>query len=157
MAPPEQKRIIILYKDLLQAWNERNATDFAAMFTSDGSSVGFDGSQMNGRREIHSELKRIFADHETSTYVAKVREIRQLRPFVTLLRAVVGMVPPGQTELNPAANAVQSVVAVEREGELRIALLHNTPAAFHGRPELAQELTAELSEVLRRGDLVAEG
>jgi uncharacterized protein (TIGR02246 family) len=154
---PEQTRIFLLYKDLLQAWNERSARDFAVLFMSDGNSVGFDGSQLDGRRQIESELKRIFADHETAAYVAKIREIRELRPFVTLLRAIVGMVPPGQTELNPAANAVQSLVAVEREGELRIALLHNTPAAFHGRPEAAEQLTAELTEVLRRGDLVAEG
>jgi uncharacterized protein (TIGR02246 family) len=154
---PEQTRVFLLYKDLLQAWNERNATDFAAMFTSDGNSVGFDGSQMSGRREIQKELKRIFADHETASYVAKVREIRELRPFVTLLRAVAGMVPPGSGELNPAANAIQIVVAVEREGEVRIALLQNTPAAFHGRPELAEQLTAELTEVLRSGGVVAEG
>jgi uncharacterized protein (TIGR02246 family) len=153
---PEQTRVLLLYKDLIQAWNDRNATDFAAMFTSDGNSVGFDGSQMNGRREIHSEVKRIFADHDTATYVAKVKEIRELRPFVMLLRAVVGMVPPGGNELNPAANAIQSMVAVEREGETRIALLQNTPAAFHGRPELGEELTAELTKVLRSGEVVVE-
>jgi len=37
---------------------------------------------------------------------------------------------------------------------LRVALLHNTPAAFHGRPELAEELTRELTEVLRTGQVV---
>jgi uncharacterized protein (TIGR02246 family) len=154
---PGQTRIFLLYKDLIQAWNERNASDFAAMFTSDGNSVGFDGSQMDGRRQIHKELTRIFADHETASYVTKVREIRELRPFVTLLRAVAGMVPPGGGELNPGANAIQSMVAVEREGEVRVALFHNTPAAFHGRPELAEQLTAELTDVLRRGEIVAEG
>jgi len=75
--------------------------------------------------------------------------------MVTLVRAVVGMIPPGQSQLNPAANAIQSVVIVEKEGEFKIALLHNTPAAFHGRTELAEQLTEELREVLRSGGIVA--
>ena len=37
---------------------------------------------------------------------------------------------------------------------MRIALLHNTPAAFHGRPELAEELTRELTDVLRSGLII---
>jgi hypothetical protein len=66
------------------------------------------------------------------------------------------MVPPGQKELNPAVSAIQSVVLVEDGGEWRVALLHNTPAAFHGRPEMAQQLTEELTEVVRSGHIVRE-
>jgi uncharacterized protein (TIGR02246 family) len=127
------------------------------LFTEDGSCVGFDGSQMNGRAEIASTLRDIFTHHKTASYVARVRETRELAPGVTLIRAVVGMVPPGQSALNPAVNAVQSVVTVSRDGGAKIALLHNTPAAFHGRPELAEQLTRELTEVLQNGrTLVAD-
>jgi hypothetical protein len=67
-------------------------------------------------------------------------------------------VPPGKAELNPSVNAVQSLVVIGRRADVRIALLHNTPAAFHGRPELASQLTLELTDVLRSGRiLVAEG
>jgi uncharacterized protein (TIGR02246 family) len=147
---------VSVYLQLLEAWNGRRAHDFAALFTGDGSSVGFDGSPMNGRAEIASALEAIFAHHQTASYVAKVREVRSLRPGVTLLRAVVGMVPPGQKELNSAVSAIQSVVLVEDGGEWRVALLHNTPAAFHGRPEMAQQLTEELTEVVRSGHIVRE-
>ena len=157
MPASDPQRIVNIYKDMLDAWNRRSARDFANLFAPDANVVGFDGSQMNGKDEIFSELDRIFADHQTATYVAKVREVRELRPLVTLLRAVVGMVPPGGADLNPAANAIQSIVTVEKEGELRIALLQNTPAAFHGRPELADQLTAELNEILITGDVVARG
>ncbi len=61
------------------------------------------------------------------------------------------MVPPGKAELNPAVNAIQSLVAAGRGADMRIALLHNTPVAFHGRPELAEQLTRELTDVLRGG------
>jgi len=146
-----------LYQQLLEAWNARDATAFAGLFSDDGSVIGFDGSPMNGRVEIASTLKGIFGSHQTAGYVAKIREIRHLAADVLLVRSVVGMVPPGK-ELNPAVNAVQSLVVVGRGADLRIALLHNTPAAFHGRPELAAQLTLELTDVLRSGRiLVAEG
>ena len=73
-----------------------------------------------------------------------MREVRSLGSGVALLRAVAGMVPPGQTRVNPAVNAVQSLVAT-REGQgWRIQLFHNTPAAFHGRPDAVAALTDEL-------------
>jgi uncharacterized protein (TIGR02246 family) len=74
--------------------------------------------------------------------------VRFLTPDVAILRAVVGRVPPGQSDLNPAANAVQSLVAVKQDDQWRIALFQNTPAQFHGRPELAQKLTEELRQLL---------
>jgi uncharacterized protein (TIGR02246 family) len=145
---------VTLYTQLLDAWNRRSADDFAALFTEDGNTVGFDGSLLDGRAGIATSLRDIFASHPTAAYVAKVREVRRLGDDVQLLRAVVGMIPPGQTELNPAVNAIQSVVIVGQTGRLKIALLHNTPAAFHGRPHLVQQLTEELTEVLRSGKTV---
>jgi len=43
---------------------------------------------------------------------------------------------------------MQTMVAVNRAGEWRIALLQNTPAQFHGRPEMAEALTQDLRELL---------
>lgn len=145
---------LTLYQQLLEAWNARDAAAFAGLFSDDGSVIGFDGSPMNGRAEIASALEGIFGGHQTASYVAKVREIRRLGADVLLLRSVVGMVPPGKAELNPAVNAIQSLVAVERGADMRIALLHNTPAAFHGRPELAEQLTRELTDALHSGRTV---
>jgi hypothetical protein len=59
------------------------------------------------------------------------------------------MVPPGQKDLNPATNAIQSMVAVKQASQWRITLFQNTPAQFHGRPELAEALTEELRKVLQ--------
>jgi uncharacterized protein (TIGR02246 family) len=149
------EKVLAAYRSLLDAWNRQDAAAFAALFTESGRSVGFDGSQMNGRFEIAAALREIIGDHQTARYVAKVQEVRRVGADVTLIRAVAGMVPPGKTEINPATNAIQSVVLVEESGDARIALFQNTPAAFHGRPQLAEALTKELTEVLRRGELVA--
>jgi uncharacterized protein (TIGR02246 family) len=145
---------LALYEQLLRAWNAQDADAFGAVFAHDGSSVGFDGSTMNGRQEIVETIHAIFTNHRTATYVAKVREVRELGADVLLLRAVVGMTPPGAAELNPAVNAIQSVVMTGPGTDLRVALLHNTPAAFHGRPELVEQLTRELTAVLQTGRIV---
>ena len=137
-----------LYRALLNAWNVRDAGAFAALFDAEGHVVGFDGSEMHGPAEIASTLGRIFADHPTAAYVAKVREVCFPAPHVAILRAVAGMVPPGQTDLNPAVNAIQTLVATRAAGEWRIILFQNTPAQFHGRPELSEALTDELRRVL---------
>jgi len=137
-----------LYQDLLSSWNEQDAARYAALFTEDGSLVGFDGTPGTGQAGIQEHLAAIFADHLTASYVSKIREIRFLSDSVALLRSVVGMVPPGQRELNSATNAIQSMVAVRQGSDWRIAHFQNTPAQFHGRPEAVQELTEELRQLI---------
>jgi uncharacterized protein (TIGR02246 family) len=75
--------------------------------------------------------------------------VRLLSPDVAVLRAIVGMVPPGQSDLNPAVNAHQTLVAARRDGTWRLELFQTTPAQFHGRPELVQQMTEELRQVLK--------
>ena len=133
-----------LYRNLLTAWNEQTAPAMAALFTPEGQVIGFDGSIMNGPDEVATELGRIFADHVTARYVALVRGVQFLRPDVAVLHAAAGMIPPGQIDVNPALNVIQNLVAVQQNGQWRIALYQNTPAAFHGRPELRDQMTAEL-------------
>lgn len=145
----DEVEIQALYFQLLENWNTRNAAGFAALFISDGSSIGFDGSIFDGPAEIEASLSQIFAHHQTAAYVAKVRHVRFLAPHVAILRAMVGMVPPGQIDLNPAVNSIQTLTVTKQGDHWRIALLQNTPAQFHGRPELAQQLTDELREVLK--------
>lgn len=137
-----------LYRGVLDSWNKRSAENMAALFADDANVVGFDGSPMNGRAEIESTMRQIFADHPTAAYVGKVREIRFLTPDVAVLRAVVGMIPPGKSDINPAVNAIQTLVAMNQNGQWRVAVYHNTPAAFHGRPEMSEALTEELRTLL---------
>jgi uncharacterized protein (TIGR02246 family) len=156
MLVADRQQVIALYTRLLNAWNRRNADDFAWLFAYDGNAVGFDGTEMNGRAVIRSMLTKIFEHHPTAAYVAKVRDVRALARYVVLLRAAVGMVPPGSTAIKPDVNAIQSVLFVTEDVDWKIALLHNTPAAFHGRPDAVERLTAELTEVLHTGETVLD-
>jgi uncharacterized protein (TIGR02246 family) len=140
----DERAVRALYQQLLVSWNARNAAGFAAPFTDDAEVIGFDGSQMTGRAEIETTLRRIFADHETGAYVGIIRSVRLLTPEVALLRAVSGVIPAGQDDLNPALNAQQTLIAIKHDGAWRITLYQNTPAQFHGRPDLVQRLSDEL-------------
>lgn len=138
-----------LYSRLVAAWDKRNARDYALQFASDASLVGFDGSQVNGQLEIGAHLTEVFTHHQTPRYVTIVREVRALSPDATLLRANAGLIPPDKNDIDPGLNAVQSMIAVRKGGAWKIAHFHNTPAAFHMRPELGKQLTEELRAKLR--------
>ena len=97
----DEVQVRFLHQDLLTQWNHRNADRMANLFAEDGSLVGFNGSQVNGRTAMGAHLRPIFASHSTAAYVGIVREVRLLSPNVAILRAVVGIVPPGQSDINP--------------------------------------------------------
>ena len=145
----EEAAVRSLYYGLIEAWNQHNADGMAALFSEDGSTVGFDGSRMDGAHAIAKELRRIFADHSPPAYVCKLEDVRFLTPDVAIVKAIAGMAPPGHTQLDPKLNAVMTVVAEKLVGEWLIALLQTTPAALHERPDLRDRMTAEL-EALRR-------
>ncbi|MDR6224728.1 SgcJ/EcaC family oxidoreductase [Desmospora profundinema] len=144
-----QNEIQALYQQLLDAWDDCNARGMVELFTEDGELIGFDGSQAIGREEIFSHLHPIFEDHPTAKFVNKVKDVRFLDSEVAILRAIAGMVPRGQSDINPAANTHHTLVVVNIEGVWRIHLFQNTPAQFHGRPELVKQMTDELREWLK--------
>lgn len=137
-----------LYERLVDAWNNRDAKGMAELFADNGLIVGFDGSQMNSPAQTETELSKIFASHPTAKYITKLKQIINLNPGVSLLQAIVGMVPPGENEIMPERNAIQTLVAVQDNQGLKISLFQNTPARFDGRPELVEAMTRELSELM---------
>lgn len=146
----DEEKVLTLYKDLLNQWNEKQGQGMANLFAEDGSLVGFDGSQVNTRVGIEGHLTPIFAQYPTARFIHIVREVRALGNDTALLSANVGMVPRGYDDINPAVNAVQSMVAIKENGQWKVALFQNTPAAFHGRPEDAEKLSQELRAVLQK-------
>ena len=148
MEAADDQAVRALCQQLWDAWNTRSGDAYAALFEENGHVVGFDGSLMNGRQAIAATLQEIFASHPTAAYVGKVRGVDFLSPEAAVVRTIAGMVPPGKSEINPVVNAIQTLVAAKRDGAWRIALLQNTPAQFHGRPELVEQMTDELRQLL---------
>jgi len=139
-----------LYRKLLEAWDKRNARDYAILFAPDAILVGFDGTQVFGQKNIGAHISQVFSHHQTARYVSIVRSVRAVTSEVAALSAVAGMVPPDKTDINPDVNAVQTMVAARRGGAWNVALFQNTPAAFHGRPDDAKALTEELRGALKQ-------
>ncbi len=133
---------------MLAGWNADDADAFAAPFADDGQVVGFDGSEITGRASIAEQMAAIFADHATGSYVGIVRSVRPLGPNAALLRAVSGVVPAGEVRPRPELNAIQSLVAERHDDHWNVILYHNTPAQFHGRPELAEALTGRAARAV---------
>ena len=144
MADEAEAGVRELYRRIIDGWNESDGEEFAAPFAEDGIVIGFDGSESEGRAGIAAEMNRIFSDHETGTYVGKVREVRMIGSDAALLRAVAGVIPPGQDDLEPKQNSVQSLLAERGPDGWRVVIYHNTPAQYHGRPEAVESLTEEL-------------
>ena len=144
-----------LYRRLLQAWNDQDAAAMSGAFADNGSMVGFDGSNLNGSAAIFAHLQPILSTMPTPSFIASVREVRRLGEGVLLLRAAAGMIPRGKGNINPALNAIQTLVAVREAGEWRVAMFQNTPAAFHERPEASDALSEELRAAIKAGGLAA--
>lgn len=148
--PAADREIRELYRQIIEAWDKRNARDFALLFAPDGNIVGFDGTQVFGQTDVGAHVSEIFSHHQTARYVSIVREVRSLTDGATILSAVAGMVPPDKDDIDPDTNAVQTLVAVKKAGAWKIALFQNTPAALHGRPDAAKKLMEELRAALHK-------
>jgi len=143
--------VLQIYGSLIAGWNAGDAEAMTHDFADDAEIIGFDGTEMSGRSRIADYLGGIFANHKVASFVTIVREVRAIAPGVALLRAEVGMIPPGSARINPATNAVQTLLAAQSDGIWRVVLFQNTPAAWHGRENDVQALTAELQDAFDAG------
>ena len=147
MPAVSEQEVRALYDRLIAAWNDHDGAAMAAPFAEDGVVIGFDGSVSSGSQTIGIEMSKIFADHETGHYAVKVQTVRELGPHAAVLRAIAGLVPPGQTAIRAETNSHQTLLAERQQGQWKIVLFQNTPAQFHGRPELVENMTRELQAV----------
>jgi uncharacterized protein (TIGR02246 family) len=147
---PEEQAVHALYREVLRSWNRRDARGFAALCTSAALVKVEDGAEMNGRGAIELELARTFERQPTLACIGVVRSVQSLGEGVQLLSAIAGMYRAGSYRVDPAWNAVQTLVAAPEQGRLRVVSYQSTPAAFDGQPDLGQRVTAELDRALRR-------
>ena len=141
---PQDTQIRALYARYLAGWNQRSGATVSSVFADDGDLVDLDGTVRSGRLTIAADMRRLFAEFATPTFVGLVRSVRSLADDVAVLHAVAGMVPPGTDQLDPALHSVHVLTAVEEAGRWKIAVLQSTPARFGGRADAVAALTAEL-------------
>ena len=98
-----------------------------------------------GRQAIASAHQQLFDTFlKGSRLVGIIRQVRFLTPEVAVMIAVGGTVLPGQADLDPERNSVQTLVAVKQPVGWRLTAFQNSRALYMGRPDAVQALTEEL-------------
>jgi uncharacterized protein (TIGR02246 family) len=123
-----------LYEQLMDGWNRGSGEAFAAPFAGDGHLVAFDGTHFKSRDEIAAFQQRLFDKWLKGTrLVGAVESVRFLTPDVALMHAVGGTVMRGKSKPSPERDSIQTLVAVKRSGEWRLAAFQNTRVRPMGR------------------------
>lgn len=133
-----------VYQKLLDGWNNKNARAIADLYSKDGVNIALDGIQSNGPKELYSHLKNVFEDQIIPPFVSKVKDVQFLSTNIAILRAIAGMVVPGQSDIHPKGITYHTLVMVKNEGKWFIINCQSTPARLDSRPELLEQLIAEL-------------
>ena len=116
-----------LYTQLMDGWNKGSGEAFAAPFAEDGHLIAFDGTHFKGRDEIVSFHQPLFDKWLKGTrLVGKVESVRFLSPDVALMNALGGTVMRGKSRPAPERDSIQTLVAIKRNGEWRLAAFQNT-------------------------------
>ncbi len=129
--PAADKGIRELYRQLLEAWDKRNARDFALLFAPDGNIVGFDGTQVFGQAAVGAHLSEVFSHHQTSRYISIVREVRALsdgarsRSFRTHRRRLTASRKP-QKSCSTSCGRRSKSMAARHSGSLGQRALQNS-------------------------------
>jgi hypothetical protein len=119
----------------------------AAAVAPDGLVIGYDGSEMLGREEVQKHLAAIFRDHQQGrTSPRSARYAPSLRRWTSYMLSSAWFHQGNHRSW--ARNAIQTVVACRDHQGWSAALFQTAPAQFHGRPELAEALTAEPDDVI---------
>jgi uncharacterized protein (TIGR02246 family) len=144
------KQRSMLYQQLMDGWNRGSGKDFATPFADNGDLVGFDGTRLKGRQEIDSFHQQLFDTYvKGSRLVGRIRSVGFLTSDVAIMHAVSGTILPGQTDIEPERNSIQTLVAMKDSGgKWRLVAFQNTRAQYFGRPEQSQALTEELRGLL---------
>jgi uncharacterized protein (TIGR02246 family) len=125
--PADEAAVRDLYQELMDGWNRGSGDAFAAAFTEDGDLVAFDGTHFEGREEIAPFHQELFEKWMKGTrLVGKVKDVRFLSSDVALMHAVGSTVMRDKSEPSPERDSIQTLVAVRRDGEWRLAAFQNT-------------------------------
>jgi uncharacterized protein (TIGR02246 family) len=122
----EEEAVRDLYRELMNGWNRGDGEAFAAVFAEDGDLVAFDGTHFEGRAEIAPFHQELFDRWMKGTrLIGRVKDVRFLSPDVALMHAVGSTIMRGKSEPSPERDSIQTLVAVRRDGEWRLAAFHN--------------------------------
>lgn len=129
----DEAAVRALFERMMEGWNAGSGEAFAAPFTEDADFVAFDGTQLRGRREVAALHQDLFDKWLKGTRLVGHCDVRFLSPDVALLIGYGGTVMRGKSNPAPERDSIQTLVAVRRDGEWRLASFQNTRSRPIGR------------------------
>jgi uncharacterized protein (TIGR02246 family) len=133
-AATHEQAVRALYQQLMDGWNQGSGSAFAAAFTDDGDLVAFDGTHLEGREQIASFQQRLFDKYLKGTrLVGEVEGVRFLDPDTAVMHAVGNTIMRGRQQPARQRASIQTLIAVRRDREWRVAAFQNTRIRPMGR------------------------
>jgi len=129
----DEAAIRALYEQLMDGWNKGSGEAFAAPFAEVCDLVAFDGTHFTSRREIATFQQMLFDKWlKGSRLVGEVTRVRFLTPDVAVMHAIGGTIMRGESKPAPTRDSIQTLVALRKNGEWKLAAFQNTRLRLMG-------------------------
>ena len=126
-----------LFRQLADAWNSGDTETFGSLFDEDADYVVFNGVHLKGRQQIAETHRQLFQGPLKGTRIeggGGGQTVRYLCPHVALVHNSGGLRRPGESEVSPEQNSVQTFVLMKRGDRWSIAAFQNTRVQIYGPP-----------------------
>jgi uncharacterized protein (TIGR02246 family) len=133
----DEAAIDALLRQLVEAWNRSDGEAFGAGFDEDADYIVFNGVHLKGRQQIAAVHQQLFDTVLKGTRLGDgntTRTLRFLSADVALVHTMGSLRRPGQDDLSPEQNSIQTFVLVKRGERWSIAAFQNTRIQPHGTP-----------------------
>lgn len=122
----DEAAVRALPERMIDAWNRGSGDDFAAPFSEGAHFVAFEGTHLEGRRQIALFHERIFNTVVKGTRLeGEVKFVHFPIPQVAVMHAVGSTSLPGRTALSPSRDSMQLFLAMRRDGAWRLEAVLN--------------------------------
>ena len=124
----KEKAVLSVPLRLVAAWSHNDASGVADVFTEDGILILPGDVYKNGREEIRSFMAAAYAGPFKGTGVTgRPVDLRFASDTVAMIRTHGGILPPGETDIDPALAVRSSWITVYRDGQWQLASYQNSP------------------------------
>lgn len=124
----DDKALRTIVQTLEDGWNAGDSAKFASPFASDADYVIVNGQHIRTRAVIDFGHKQIFGTiYKGSKNKHTIKQIRFLKPDVAIVHVEWNLVY-GE-KLENKNRAMNSIIALKKDGKWEIAAFHNTPIA----------------------------
>ncbi len=131
----DESAVRSLVQKCVDGWNKGSGNDFAAQFAENADYVVVNGMHQKGRPQIAAAHQQIFDTFYKGTRLwVEIKSVRSLAPDFAVMHSVSRVLKPGESGSSPEPAAIQSWIAVKRDGEWRIEAFHNTPIERNSGP-----------------------